>query len=47
MSLVGSAERIRDGLNRWRDAGKRGEVKSMLVQSSSIEALNLLAEQLL
>jgi len=47
VSLVGSAERIRDGLNRWRDAGKRGEVKSMLVQSSSIEALNLLAEQLL
>jgi F420-dependent oxidoreductase-like protein len=47
VSLVGSADRIRDGLGRWSDAGKRGEVQSMLLQSNSTQALNLLAEQLL
>ena len=47
VSLVGTADRISERLERWRRAGERGEVKSMLVQSNSAQALNLLAEQLL
>jgi F420-dependent oxidoreductase-like protein len=46
-ALVGPADRIRDHLQRWRDAGARGEVGSLLVGGASAEALQLLAEELL
>lgn len=46
-ALVGSADRIRDHLSRWKDANKRGEVGSMLVGAHDPAALQLLAEELL
>ncbi len=47
VALVGPAARIRDGLARWKEAGARGEVDSMLVASAPAETLTLLAEELL
>lgn len=46
-ALVGPADRIRDHLQRWREAGARGEVGSLLVGGASPPALQLLAEELL
>jgi alkanesulfonate monooxygenase SsuD/methylene tetrahydromethanopterin reductase-like flavin-dependent oxidoreductase (luciferase family) len=46
-ALVGPAARIRDRLQRWREAGARGEVGSLLVGGASVEAMRLLAEELL
>ena len=45
--LVGPADRIRDRLQRWVAAGKRGHVGSMLIRSSQPKALELLAEAVL
>ena len=47
VALVGPAARIRDRLDRWREAGARGEVGSMLLQGASVDALRLVAEALL
>ena len=41
--LVGPADRIKDRLQRWIDAGKQGHVSSMLIGSSQPEALELIA----
>ena len=45
--LVGPADRIKDRLQRWQQAGKQGHVSSMLIGSQQPEALALLAEQML
>jgi F420-dependent oxidoreductase-like protein len=45
--LVGPADRIKDRLQRWKDAGKQGHVSSMLIGSQQPEALQLLAENIL
>ncbi len=45
--LVGPADRIKDRLQRWQQAGKNGHVSSMLIGSQQPEALALLAEQML
>ncbi len=45
--LVGPAERIKDRLQRWREAGKRGQVSSMLLGCQQPEALALVAEEML
>jgi alkanesulfonate monooxygenase SsuD/methylene tetrahydromethanopterin reductase-like flavin-dependent oxidoreductase (luciferase family) len=45
--LVGSKDRIKDRLSRWKDAGKRGEVGSMLIGAGQKEALELVAEAML
>ena len=45
--LVGSKDRIKDRLSRWKDAGKRGEVGSMLIGTGQKEALELIAEVML
>jgi F420-dependent oxidoreductase-like protein len=45
--LVGSKAKIRDRLQAWKAAGKRGEVGTMLLGASQPEALELLAEELL
>ena len=45
--LVGPADRIRDRLQRWREAGKRGHVSSMLLGCQQPEALALVAEEML
>ena len=47
VALAGPAERIRARLEAWREAGRRGHVNSLLAGGASIEALRLLAEELL
>ena len=45
--LVGSEGRIRERATRWVEAGKRGEVGTMMIGANSTEALNLIAEIML
>ena len=45
--LVGPADRIRDRLQRWQEAGNRGQVASMLLGCQQPEALQLVAETML
>ena len=45
--LVGPADRIRERAQRWREAGNRGQVGSMLIGGATPEALELLAEVML
>jgi F420-dependent oxidoreductase-like protein len=45
--LVGPADRIRDRLAAWREAGKQRWVDTMMVGTNQPEALELLAEELL
>ena len=47
IALVGPAERIRERLQEWKEAGRRGQVGTLLAGGASIEALRLLAEELL
>ena len=47
VALVGPAARIRDRLQIWREAGRQGQVGSLLAGGASTEALRLLAEELL
>ena len=45
--LVGPADRIRDRLGAWREAGKQRWVDTMQIMTPQKEALELLAEELL
>jgi F420-dependent oxidoreductase-like protein len=45
--LVGPRDRIKDRLQRWLDAGRKGHVSSMLIGSQQPEVLELLAESVL
>lgn len=45
--LVGPADRIKDRLQRWQEAGNKGHVGSMLIGAQQPEALALIAEQML
>ncbi len=45
--LVGPAAKIRERLGAWREAGKRGEVGTLLVAAMQPEAFELVAEELL
>ena len=47
IALVGPAERIRDGLSRWKESAERGHIRSFLASDASVDALRLLAEELL
>jgi F420-dependent oxidoreductase-like protein len=48
VALVGSADRIRDRLGAWKEAGAKGHVDSMLLSGPPEDAaLQLLAEELL
>ena len=47
IDLVGPADRIKDRLGAWRDAGKRRWVDTMNIVTPQKEALELLAEELL
>ena len=47
VALVGPPDRIRDHLSRWREAGEKGHIGSFLASGASIEALRLLATELL
>ncbi len=45
--LIGPAERIRDRLAVWKEAGSRGHVHSMLLGTNQPEALELVAKEML
>ncbi len=45
--LIGSEEKIRDRLQAWKAAGKRGDVDMMLVGTVQKEAMELLADEML
>lgn len=45
--LVGPKDRIRDRLQRWKEAGTKGHVSTMLIAGSTPEALELVAEEML
>jgi F420-dependent oxidoreductase-like protein len=45
--LVGPADRIKDRLQRWQEAGSKGHVGSMLIGSQQPEALELIAKVML
>ena len=47
VALVGSADRIRERLAPWKEAGKRGEVGSMLLSVQNPIILELFAKELL
>jgi F420-dependent oxidoreductase-like protein len=48
IALVGSADRIRDRLQAWKDAGKQRHVDSMLLSGNvNMEALRVIAEAVL
>ena len=46
-ALVGSADRIRERLAVWKEAGRAGQIDSLLIGGASIDALRVLAEELL
>jgi F420-dependent oxidoreductase-like protein len=47
VALVGPEDRIRDRLQAWKEAGKKGHVGSLLAGGASIEAQRVLAEAVL
>ena len=47
VARVGSADRIRDRLQAWKEAGKKGHVGSLLASGATPEALRVLAEAVL
>jgi alkanesulfonate monooxygenase SsuD/methylene tetrahydromethanopterin reductase-like flavin-dependent oxidoreductase (luciferase family) len=47
VALVGSADRIRDRLQAWKEAGKQKHVGSMLLGGANSEALKVIAEEVL
>jgi hypothetical protein len=47
VALAGPKDRIRERLQRWKDAASRGEVGSMLVSTSDPEVMELMAREML
>jgi len=47
VALVGPAARIRERLGAWKEAGRSGRVAALLAGGCSVEAMRLLAEELL
>ena len=47
VALIGSHARIVERLGRWKDAGKRGEVGSMLLSVGDPAIMELFARELL
>ena len=47
VALVGPADRIRDRLQRWKEAGARRHIGSLLIRRTTVEAARLLAEEIL
>ena len=45
--LVGPADRIRDRLQAWKEAGNQGFIDTMSIGTPQVEALELLAEEML
>ena len=47
VALVGSKDRIKDRLGPWKEAGKRGEIGTMLLGVHDTEVLELFAQEML
>jgi F420-dependent oxidoreductase-like protein len=47
VALVGPKDRIRERLSRWKDAGSRNEVGSMLIGAADPAVLEVIAEEML
>ena len=47
VALVGPEDRIRDRLQAWKEAGKKKHVGSLLAGTGDINALRVLAEEVL
>jgi len=47
VALVGPKDRIKERLVPWKEAGKRGEVGSMLLSVGNVEVMELFAKELL
>ena len=47
ISLVGSAERIRDRLQAWQDAARNGHVGTMVLKGASVDVMRVVAEAVL
>lgn len=47
VALCGPAARIKERLAAWKEAGRRGEVGTMMIAGASEEAMQLLAKELL
>ncbi len=47
VAIVGPRDRVKGELERWKDAGKRKHVSSMLIAGASKETMQLLAEEML
>lgn len=47
VAIVGSKDHVRDQLQRWKEAGKKNHVSSMLVGGATKETMQLLAEEML
>ena len=47
VALVGSADRIRDRLQAWKEAGAKRHVGSLLAGTGDVNALRVLAEEVL
>ena len=45
--LVGPAERIKERLSIWKEAGANGQISSMLLGAGQVEALELVAGEML
>ena len=45
--LVGPAGRIKERLQAWKEAGRKGHVSSMLIGGGNKEALELIANEML
>ncbi len=45
--LVGPPEHIREQLTRWKGAGERGEIGTMVISANNADELRLVAEELL
>ena len=45
--LVGPKERIKERLQVWKEAGANGHVGSMLIGAGQVEALELIAGEML
>jgi alkanesulfonate monooxygenase SsuD/methylene tetrahydromethanopterin reductase-like flavin-dependent oxidoreductase (luciferase family) len=47
VALVGPEDRIRDRLQVWKEAGKRGQVGSMLLGGAQPDLMRIMAEEIL
>lgn len=47
IAIVGPRDRVKGELERWKDAGKKGHVGSMLIGGATKETMQLLAEEML